>query len=239
MEKAHIIREIKRTAATNGGVPLGWRRFLSETGIRQADWFGIHWPRSSDALREAGFTPNQLIEGYDESELLESFASLAKELNRLPTDADLRFKARQQPGFPSTKPLRRLGTKADLIAKLAGYCRSVGGYDDVIRMCEEYAPRTRPVADEPAEAGTVMGYVYLIRMGTYYKIGMTNCIGRREYELNLQLPERTELVHVIATDDPAGIEAYWHQRFAPKNTNGEWFALDAADVVAFKRRKFM
>ncbi|MFO0823660.1 MAG: GIY-YIG nuclease family protein [Gemmataceae bacterium] len=92
---------------------------------------------------------------------------------------------------------------------------------------------------QPQESEAAMGYVYLIKMGRYHKIGMTNSVGRREYELNLQLPERAELVHVIATDDPAGIEAYWHNRFKDKNTNGEWFTLDAADIAAFKRRKFM
>ena len=31
MNKADILQEIKRTAEANGGVPLGWRRFESET----------------------------------------------------------------------------------------------------------------------------------------------------------------------------------------------------------------
>lgn len=84
-----------------------------------------------------------------------------------------------------------------------------------------------------------VGFVYLMKSGRFYKVGRSNSTGRREYELALQLPEKATTVHTIRTDDPIGIEEYWHKRFDSKRKNGEWFALEASDVAAFRRRKFM
>jgi hypothetical protein len=87
------------------------------------------------------------------------------------------------------------------------------------------------------DSKTSVGYVYLVRHGTRneYKIGRTNNPLRREGEIRTELPEQLTPIHKITTDDPAGIEQYWHARFQGKRKNGEWFALDAEDVKAFKR----
>jgi hypothetical protein len=54
LNKQHILDEIRRTAAKNGGVPLGIDRFASETGIKASDWIGRFWARWGDAILEAG-----------------------------------------------------------------------------------------------------------------------------------------------------------------------------------------
>jgi len=69
------------------------------------------------------------------------------------------------------------------------------------------------------------------------KIGRTKNPLRREGEVGIQLPEKLTPVHHIKTDDPAGIESYWHARFSSKRKEGEWFALTPVDVRAFKRWK--
>ncbi len=237
MNKSQILQEIRRTAAGNGGMPLGSRRFAAETGIREADWQGKLWARWSDAVREAGFAPNKLNDAYDKTDLLEKYARLAQELGRLPTANDLRLKDSVDPDYPNQKVFERFGTKAELVQHVLEFCRGRQGYEDVISLCEGYIPRTQLFRDETGPQEEQFGFVYLVKSGRFYKVGKSNAVGRREYELAIQLPERATTVHVIRTDDPSGIEAYWHKRFEGKRRNGEWFELDASDVAAFKRRK--
>src|SRR5438132_8701873 len=139
MNKAYILQEIKRTADANAGVPLGRQRFEAETGIKQSDWYGRFWARWSDAIRDAGFAPNQLQTAYAKAELLAKYAELAREAGRIPSEGQVRLKCRADPEFPahSTFP-NRFGPKSELVRQLAEYCRARDGYEDVLHFCEQY-----------------------------------------------------------------------------------------------------
>ncbi|ODR99160.1 hypothetical protein AUC68_03800 [Methyloceanibacter methanicus] len=241
--KKHILDEIRRTATENGGVPLGRERFARETGIKPY-YIEKYWARLSDAQREAGFEPNSLQGGYDADFLLEKFVDLIRELGQVPTQAALRVKHSSDDTFPSPHTFAaRLGRRGDLIQKALAHCEERSGYEDAARLCNEALTAARTTvkkrsASEPVPESE-LGFVYLLKSGRYYKIGKTNSAGRRERELAIQLPEEASTIHVIKTDDPAGIERYWHHRFAEKRKQGEWFNLDSRDVRAFRRRKFM
>lgn len=225
----------------NGGVPLGVHRFLAETGVKESDWHGKFWARWGDALREAGFQPNEFNAARTTEDLLDNLAGLVRELGRFPVKGEIKLKARSDPKFPSHNTFRRLGGKRALATLLEKFCRD-RGHDDLAALCA-LAAKTDDADDaggvfEEAATGE-LGYAYLLKAGRFYKIGRTNALGRRERELVIQLPEAAKVVHSIKTDDPTGIEEYWHRRFHDRRKNGEWFELTTEDLAAFRRRKFM
>jgi hypothetical protein len=236
MNKATILEAIKRTTASNGGSPLGERRFENETGIRKADWYGRYWRNWGEALQEAGFPPNRFGSTYDENYLIEQIISLTRELGRFPVRPDFLMKYNQDKEFPHFSSFGRRWTKATMVSKVVEYCERHPGCEDVLQLCPKVSAEPEATADERLPDAED-GYVYLAKSKHIYKIGKSRHPVRREYEFGLKLPDKTTLVHEIRTDDPTGIEKYWHQRFAEKRRNGEWFELTADDVRAFKRRK--
>lgn len=241
LDKKTIIAEIKRTARENGGVPLGVQRFRTATGIGQYDWYGIFWKSWGEAQLEAGFSPSSMQGALPEEYLLQQAVELITDLETFPVRGDFLLRHRRDPKFPSADVFwRRFGSKRQLASKILEYCRKQGGLEEIVALC---LPQVGAGKDEESQSKLhdkeTLGSVYLVKYGKDYKIGRTNSAGRRKYELDTKLPEQSKLVHEIKTDDPVGIEEYWHKRFAAVRGNGEWFRLSSANVAAFKRRKFM
>ncbi len=240
MNKEHIIGEIRRTAKANRGLPLGFRRFEAETGIRYHDWYGQYWTRWGDAVREAGLEPNRMIEAFDDDFLLEKLVVLTRHLQRVPIAGDLLLAAKNDEAFPSEKVFRRFGSKPERVKRVIAYCEAHPGNEDVASFWRQIVvPEEQEEPEGDGAVSPTVGYVYILKHGSRreYKIGKTYNPLRREGELAIQLPEKLQPIHYIETDDPAGIENYWHTRFASKRKEGEWFALSPKDVRAFKRWK--
>lgn len=232
--KTDILGEIKRTALANGGKPLGMARFEQETGINEYEW-GQYWPRFGDAQREAGFEPNQLKGAHPDDFLLEKMVKLIRKLGKYPTFREIEVERRSDAELPTKKVFQRVGSKEHFAQMVLAYCADRDGFDDIVKISEAVLKKRAVEEHYDGEATPDYGEVYLFKSGQYFKIGRTTDTVRRGSEIRIQLPEKVTLVHSIKTDDPPGIEAYWHKRFQGQRMKGEWFDLKPADVKAFKR----
>ncbi len=254
MQKAEILRKIHEMAEQNGGKPPGALAFYRATGASRCAWNGKYWLRWSEALREAGFPPNTLVEAYSHEFLMRCLAEVAREHGRFPIVAALDQRHRRDATFPCAAVFYRRGLKQQLVRWLWEFCRSDPAYQDVALLCareieagkhrqhraEQRQARQRDrIMQRVANKWNIQGVIYLLRCEGLYKIGHTSNLKRRRRELETQSPGRLKLVHRIKTDDPPGLEAYWHKRFRDKRVKGEWFQLTRDDVAVFKLRLVM
>lgn len=240
MNKKEIIDQIKRIAAENNNIAPGKQRFFNMTGIRESDWYPHLWLRWSDAIKEAGLQPNKLNASFPTDYLIMEYIKLIRELNHFPIVGEHRIKSKSDNNFPSHSAFSKLGSKQERLNKIIKYCENKSEFNDIVSICSMVK---KTVREKPGAINTPnenkFGYVYLIKHGTRneYKIGKTYNPIRREGELRLELPEKVQPIHYIKTDDPSGVETYWHSRFSHNRKEGEWFSLTSNDVHAFKRWK--
>jgi hypothetical protein len=148
---------------------------------------------------------------------------------------EIRMYQKRDVEFPNVKSItRHFGSLTNVPNRLAEWAKATAGHLDLMEMLGNGTsePRSSPVT--PMKEGLV----YLIRSSAYYKIGRSDEIERQVKEIRTALPDAATLAHAIRTDDPPGIETYWHRRFAERRASGAWFKLTTSDIAAFKRRKY-
>lgn len=243
VQKDEIIAQIHRIAKADGAPP-GRQRFENVTGIKRHEWYGLHWARWGDALEEAGLSSNVLQGQFEKEAILKAYVGLVQKLGRVPSEGDIRLARRSDQSFPSHSTLgNHIGLQRERLNAAFDYAITESLDASIIKILgdaiESLPPEVNKTDIEVVD-GVVTGFVYLMKSGKYYKIGKTNSIDRRQYEIGLHVAEGVEPIHSIETDDPSGIEAYWHNRFKDKRMNGEWFNLSTSDIRAFRlRKKFM
>jgi len=190
-----------------------------------------------DALIEAGFQPNTWTGKSDANSIIIGIIAAARHYGHFPTNDEISMLRASAPSIPAPKTIRgNLGRQDDMVDAIRAFVGDAPEYADVRRMLPN---RSRPRQQTPVSgAKQVDGHVYLIKSGDFYKVGRSDELERRVKEIRIALPDAATLIHAITTDDPPGIEAYWHRRFADRRANGEWFKLTTDDVKVFMRRKF-
>ncbi len=257
MNKSHILAEIRRLAIENGGKPPGSRQFYSSTNTRDSVWKNKawnDWNNWGDVLEEAGFPRRAQTTKFDPSQVLRQIALLTRKLGRFPITLDMRREKRINADFPNDKTISdAFGGREKVLQALIDFCAVEQHFADILPMLSGTSItvgfKKSPRQDEDDDGTDVetgdTGYVYLFKSHRQYKIGSSRAPYRRVSELINQSAFGGKPIHIISTDDPEGIEDYWHRRFessrikGDNKASGEWFLLSPTDVAAFKRRKTM
>jgi hypothetical protein len=227
-----ILFEIKRIADEIGRSP-GKTLFQKQTSIPESHWYGKYWLSWHDAIAEAGLEPNSIPAKVSEDELLRLFAEAVRKFRHIPSEAELRMYRRENPEFPAHTTFNKtFRDKKNLVSSLGEWVTRKDDFSDISSLIPE------SIVPHQSDENVAEGFVYLLKSGPHYKIGRSDNLEKRIKQISIALPEGVTLVHSIRTDDPAGIESYWHRRFSERRANGEWFRLTNADIKAFKRRKY-
>lgn len=237
--REEILTEIRRLATEAGGRPPGRQTFERQTGIRSAEWLGVYWARWGDAVREAGLVPNELQAKADPEFLLQKAAAATRHFGRFPTTAELRLYGKNDTDFPSHGTFENhFRGQRNLANALREWAVKHEEFGDIVSLLPQSQEKPVPIPRLVSGSRRPDGHVYLIKSGDFYKVGRSDQLEQRVKQIRVALPDAATLVHSIRTDDPPGIEAYWHRRFVTHRANGEWFKLPPREVAAFRKRKF-
>ncbi|MDE3068711.1 MAG: GIY-YIG nuclease family protein [Verrucomicrobiota bacterium] len=245
ISKEQLIEQLQRVTRDNGGRPPGESRFYREAKLTKESLWDADICSYGDLCELAGLPRNRLQQQMTPDQLFEPLALLTAKLKRFPNHTDREMARRRDVAFPSYEAYRTAQDKSGALElQLLDWCRSRPEHSAALEIMEAHVSQQdgRP---QPTRRGQrpVNGYVYLMRYGNSgrdYKLGMTERVERRHAQISGMFPGDVRVIHVIETDDPAGIERYWKRRFESKRVpdKDEIFRLLPEDVAAFKWRKY-
>lgn len=101
------------------------------------------------------------------------------------------------------------------------------------------APAARIITRQPTHPkrrafASGAGFVYLAKSGDFYKIGLAVNVEERLKALRTSSPYPIALLHTIRTPNMRRLEMTLHRAYAHKRAQGEWFALELADVATIR-----
>jgi hypothetical protein len=243
ISKEEILSEIRKFVEANGGDIPGEHKFASATRIKQSAWKGKYWVRWTDAVREAGYDPNEMTKRIPDEDILGKLADLIIKLGHFPVRDEINMHATTVPGIPTwTTIKRRWGGMPETAKALLDFSIKTGNAA-LTNLCEERltreAPKPARAAALPGKAAGKAGFVYLKYSPSLhlYKIGKATKPDKRGAGISLLLPEDLVPKHEIKTDYPFILEKYWENRFRAKKKQGEWYDLNSEDIESFKRRR--
>lgn len=93
-------------------------------------------------------------------------------------------------------------------------------------------PKLTGVAECVADMPDRRQFVYLMKSGDRYKIGITGNLDRRLSQIGRQSPYPVEIIHSIRAVYFRDHETRLHDRFVKYRVHGEWFVFDDDQIPA-------
>lgn len=242
--KEEILKKIKEWSKENDGKTPGEKVFYEYADFNVYQLHKLGWANYGELVDEAELIPNTFDNTqYSYEQICDLFISAMREKNQWPSRGYLDVKHLNDSSYPSSATFyKKLGLTGDLAQSILDYIGDKDDYDDVKNIClpviEKYA-----VSDKSDEAGKTVEEVYMYKYKNQsqpIKVGRSKDVERRGEEIVIGAHDKAVLIHSIKTDDPSGVENYWHRRFRKSGReeyNNEWFRLKPEDVKAFKRWK--
>lgn len=78
-------------------------------------------------------------------------------------------------------------------------------------------------------------YLYIIKCGMYYKIGISNNVNRRLHDVQVSTPFELELIYSHFCKFAKMREYDLHQKFKKQCFRGEWFILNQTNIDWIKQ----